>query len=553
MIKRFIFTLFLFNNILAGYVGDPKPYNSNTTLINMLDYLQENKSRYNISSWDLQPVSVSDWSSIIQDAIKSLPDEGGCIYFPSGIYKITKDIKISSDEYDLHPNKPINLCGSTYTNTAYGNTGGSVIRRIGQGNVIRINLNDQNYSSYTKVYHGFTVSNLTLEGDGSDITAIRGYRSRIALNNVVFNHCKNGLSLNSLGSVEDTKNPGHFLENQCDYSDLSYITNLRIQNSIGGCGVNIRGADATVLSGIYMEGGSLSEGIKIECTQGTKISDILINNADTGIQLNYCNGIAIAGWHSEGIGQYGLLCVHGTAIDINGFHIEGSNINHVFHFDNKSFGNTIRNGVVNAILQAHDGFDLYTQVDETAPIPIYCSSFDNVICKSSDIIRSPKFAGFGGGIPAKYSSSTLELKGQNFLQILDNYGNKSFVVDNSGELTVKKIKFLDGTTKISGNGTQIQKYTIIITDNTAMGWVHSLFTDHNSVGNTVSIWGEQIQNRLPKVGDWLIVDSKPYMVVNSGNNLEISVPINEDTSVVTWLRDSIITTHQPLNVIQYTE
>lgn len=566
MLRKIVVFLFAVKFVFAGYMGDPKSYEQGTSVINMIEYLETKQSEYNYSDWDLLPNSISNWSNIIQDAIDELPASGGCLYFPSGIYKINQDIKISCD--GDNQNKPIHIIGTSYANTVNDAKDGSTIQRIGSGNVIRINLNDSNYGEYNKVYNGFSASNITFAGDGNNnITAIKGYRTRLSLHNVVISRCKNGIEFNSLGNF-DSDGDEIVEANVVDYSDVSSIINLRIIKTIeNGVCINIRGADATTLSGIYIEGGAPAVGIQLIASQGTNINNVLINNANTAIKLSFCNAISITGWHSESVNR-GFDGDGVSGVNISGFIFsQKTTMEHVFHFDNSSRNNIIQNGVINVPLD-NNGYDLYTQF---STVPIFFPEFNNVVCKTYDgenvIIRAPKFAGFGGGVPAKLGSSTLELNGQNFIQLLDNNGNKPFTVGSTGNLTTNgtitagnistngtitagNILFPDGTSMSSITSIQPQSYTIHINNVTESGWINSVYTDHNCTGNTVSIWGAQIVERLPKVGDWIIINSKPYMVVCDGNNTQISVPENEDATVVALLRNSISNSN-PLTVIRY--
>ncbi len=119
---------------------------------------------------------------------------------------------------------------------------------------------------------------------------------------------------------------------------------------------------------------------------------------------------------------------------------------------------------------------------------------------------------------------------------------------NSTTVSTDTIHFTDGSVM---TGAQPALYSVGVEDITSGGWVNAVYTGHNVVCNSVSIHPLFFQGRAPKVGDWILVDSKPYMVVfTNSNQVEIAVPAAEDAGVTSWLRTQIANGVK-LNTIKY--
>lgn len=303
---------------------------------------------------------TDDWLSI-QNAINyTYFHGGGIVFFPIGVYKITKPILLSDDDQISSDNKikvaPITLqgAGSSKQTTTSGTYLGSVIYRQTNGDIIRINLNNA-LVGYTHVALGITIKDLSLVGDATkNITCVRGYWvEENVFERLTLKDCIVGFNFSNAGTMPGGK----------DYPQMTTIQDVRISyisqnNKKGIAAIDIYNGETIHIDRISSNG-NFTYGIKMFGTIDSNIDSATLNHMNTTIQCSYCNGIRISGMHSEDITKYFARIVSSRGMLFQGFTLNAREPVNVTAFRIEGGKEiSIKNGYIR--FSQTGGYDLHT-------------------------------------------------------------------------------------------------------------------------------------------------------------------------------------------------
>ena len=282
---------------------------------------------------------IQDDTQSFQNAINCLVQKtGGSIHLSAKKYRIDQTVYITPTS-----NIPISVVGSTdyVRDSDEGNANnGTTIIRTTSGDIFRCNIDIAGNSvlSTTQQLFGVSFSNLSFVGKNSvvGINCIKCFRTRGTFRNLASNR------VDYLILQEDTD-----ASNASNYCDQSILENIKVVQSRKG-GIRLAYADASVLSGIYVENplNTCENGIELFASCGVSIRSILFGFSEN---------------HSTIIGSALLRIKNCFSITVEGSHVENSKwdaIFDVFYSNSIRFSSTHVRFVHNEILKSTNSADV---------------------------------------------------------------------------------------------------------------------------------------------------------------------------------------------------
>lgn len=248
---------------------------------------------------------LTDDSLSIQRAI----NVGGQIYVPLGQYRLESDLEVNSTT------TPVSFLGVGKQSTYGSGAVGSVLKRIGVGNVIRCGVLSD--GTGTKTFPRLSMQGMIIQGDGTTTqTGLLMYWSRVTIRDCSFFDLYDGINFPASPADE--------------YSDLCVFNNIRFGNIRGTRGLRHQGGDNALFQNLNFEGNTCNANLEVRFARGAVISNILNNSVKSeGIIVNYCQGVTVNGVHSEGAIQNGasyILIRDSDGIDVRGCYISHNQV-----------------------------------------------------------------------------------------------------------------------------------------------------------------------------------------------------------------------------------